>query len=189
MDPCWSYHLCASTEIKTHPTKEHFSKPSTVQLWWTLCPLQLQVSALNWQKEKPDGAPTASRFNVLGTGKFFCLAQLLQSGYPSYRSPSVSSEQAGHSLTSLINNVFLSTELLLTVACENPRRSKRLTPAASLAPTITSQSKSLGSFWCLMWTFTEVPDLYLHNLMQIHCCRMIGRLDGYMIKEVSKCSQ
>lgn len=166
MDPCWSYHLCASTEIKTHPSKEHFFPSLQLsRLWWTCVHCSFRFLLLAGRRETWRSSESPRGSMCRAQGKFFCSAQLLQSGCLSYCSPAVSSERSGHSLTSLINNVFLSTEPLLTVACENPRRSKRLAPAR-LAPTITSQSKSLGSFWCLMWTFTDAFDLYLHNLMK-----------------------
>lgn len=135
------------------------------RLWWTCVHCSFRFLLLAGRRETWCSSHSPRGSMCWAPGKFFCSAQLLQSGYLSYCSPAVSSEQSGHSLTSLINNVFLSTEPLLTVVCENPRRSKRLAPTR-LAPTITSQSKSLGSFWCLMWTFTDALDLYLHNLMK-----------------------
>ena len=113
-------------------------------------------------------------------------------GYLRYCHLPVSFDQSGPSpLTSLINNTFLPTELLLTgcflffapfsancletVVCENPRRSavSEILKPPCLAPTIIPRSKSLRShfspFWWLMWTLTEAPDLYLYLHDFTHC--------------------
>ena len=164
MDSCcwhqiWPSHLYAS-EIEIHQNRLCFSSPAMWSSAVVAHPSQGSTCCAFWDA--------------------FLLTTIVHSGYLDYCSLSVSSKQSGHSLlTSLINKIFPSAELLLTVCffvhhSENPWRSAvtEILKPACLAPTImplTLYPHSVENNWS-SWSVSAW--FYV-----LHCCHTFGWFD------------